>query len=299
MKWARRLLNRLVVYGIAVLPDRWQTLAIRHVLTRRFFLRSGRWPNIESPQSFNENILRRIIYDRDPRLKIMCDKIAVRVYIKDRVGEAFVVPILGQWATSRALVLDGLPNTFVLKPSHSSGQVALIRGDFNRLELKAKARLWLSIDYFSRSLEWGYLGVPRRIIAEPFLRGPDGGPAVEVQVQVVKGRTVQIGIITGERGTATRFGDWFYSDGTRHPGRQRQPLRHDPLPSIVFDEIVPVAEKIAKDFDQMRVDFYLTDQGPKIGELTPYHSGAYANFDPPELDFEIGALWTEPTKFQS
>lgn len=283
---------RITFDGIARLPDPWQTLAIRQVLTRRFFLRHGRLPNIKTPQSFNENILRRIIYDRDPRLKIVCDKIAVRAFIKDQVGEALVVPILRQWTDSQVIVWDGLPDNFVLKPSHSSGQVSIVRGDFNRLKLEAEARLWLSKDYFSRSLEWGYLGVPRRIIAEPLLCGPDGGPATEVQVQVVKGHTVQIGIITGERGTATRFGDWFYSDGTRHPGRKRQPLRHNPLPSIVWDQIVPIAEKVAEDFDQMRVDFYITDRGPKIGELTPYHSGAHANFDPPELDFEIGALWS-------
>ena len=54
-----------------------------------------------------------------------------------------------------------------------------------------------------------------------------------------------------------------------------------------------MAEKIAKGFDQLRVDFFVTSEGLKIGELTVYHGAGRSNFDPPELDAELGQMWTQ------
>ncbi len=269
-----------------------QDRAIRYLLCRRFHRLIGHWPDLDAPRSFSEYILRRIIHDRDPRLKILCDKVALRSYIATALGPEFVVPLLGVWDNADAIDWTRLPERFVLKPSHFSGPVQLVRGPYDGHKLARWAKRWLAQDYFHRSLEWGYLGAPRRILAEPLLIGPDGGPALEVQVQVVAGQTVLIGLVTGERGTPDRYGDWFYPDGTRPANRARQPLRHGPLPQGILRDVVPLAQKVATGFSQLRVDFYLTDQGPRIGELTPYDSGGHRRFDPPGLDFELGALWS-------
>lgn len=268
------------------------TAAIEHELRRRHARRRGSKLRLDPPVSFNEHIIHRIIHDRDPRLKTVCDKLAVRELIRQRLGERYVVPLLGLWDSARDIDWRRMPRRFIVKPSHASGAVVLVCPPLCPPPPEDVLERWLAWDYAKATFEWGYAGLPRRILAEPLLVGPHGGQPLEVQVQVVRGRTIQIGLITGFKGTASRYGDWFYADGRRHPGRRREPLRHGPLPAYVRTEIVPLAEHIARDFAQMRVDFYVTHEGLKIGELTPYSGGGWSNFDPPELDEEMGGLWS-------
>jgi hypothetical protein len=47
----------------------------------------GYYPNLKNPRSFNEKILWKKVYDRNPLLPIVSDKYRVREYIKEVLGE--------------------------------------------------------------------------------------------------------------------------------------------------------------------------------------------------------------------
>ena len=72
---------------------------VRAKLEKRYTEHHGIAPRLDSPVSFNEHILHRIIYYRDPRLKVICDKLAVRDFILQHAGPASLVPLLGVWDT--------------------------------------------------------------------------------------------------------------------------------------------------------------------------------------------------------
>lgn len=289
----RRAGDAVIARGLGLCPDPLRRIGVGHVLSRRFAAVMGSRPHRDPPQSFNERILHRIIHDRDPRLRIICDKLALRGFIAETLGPSFVVPLIASWSGAEEFDFAALPSSFVLKPNQWSGHCILVRqkDEADVRHLAEQAAGWLRRDYFHVSLEWGHLGLPRHVLVEPLLTGPDGGRVLEVQVQVVRGRAIHVGVITGDRGTPERYGDWFYPDGTRHPGRRRAPLRHGPLPAVVLEQAVPVAERIGGLFEQMRVDVYVTPDGVKIGELSPYHAAGRAKFDPPELDLELGRRW--------
>jgi hypothetical protein len=284
----RRMLRRVPVIGQRM---------ICASLEQRYKNRHGLAPRLNPPVSFNEHILHRIIYDRDPRLKVICNKLAVRDFIRKHAGPEFVVPLLGVWKDPTEIDWDSLPQRFVLKPNHASGPVAIVLGDSDRNPdlLTESACNWLSYDYFDKSLEWAYLGIPRRILAEPLLTGPEGGPPTEAQVLVFFGKAAYIRVLTGKKLTPDRRDNWFDATGTRLP------LCHDaiPLGDFVLSEgdvriLVPVAERVSAGFSHLRVDFYLTNDGPKIGELTPYHAGGTAMWDPPNWDEKLGRVWDCP-----
>ena len=86
----------------------------------------GVFPRLNPPVSFTEHITHRIIFDRDPRLPIVCDKLAVRGLIEERVGKEYVVPLLGVWERPTEIAWHTLPKKFVLKPNHASGFVAIV-----------------------------------------------------------------------------------------------------------------------------------------------------------------------------
>jgi hypothetical protein len=284
--WQVRRLRRLPLVGPRL---------ARRELARRYETWHGAPPRLDPPIGFSEHVLHRMLYDRDPRLRLLNDKLRVREIIAERAGAAFVVPLLGAWDSADAVPWRDLPLPCVVKPSHSSGAVALLRREEDRdpARLAALARHWLATDYFDVSLEWGYRNLPRRVLAEPMLRGPDGGDPPEAQVLAFGGRPELIRVMIGPKATPERLDAWFDTDGVRLPLRmKRQPGDHT-LARETAHRLCATAAKLAAGFAHLRVDFYLTDEGPKVGELTPYMLGGSGRFQPAEWDLRLGRLWAE------
>ena len=63
------------------------------------------------------------------------------------------------------------------------------------------------------------------------------------------------------------------------------------IKSDIMCSAVELAEFISADFSSLRVDLYLTSDGLKIGELTPYTNGGGTRWNPRTLDDTLGMLW--------
>jgi tetratricopeptide (TPR) repeat protein len=251
----------------------------------------GVLPRLNPPISFNERILHRIIFDRDPKLRIVCDKLAARRLIKERAGAEYIISLLGVWERPTEIIWHALPQKYVLKPSHSSGPFAIVDQSIgvNIEQLTAAAEQWLSYDYFERSLEWGYRGLPRRILAEPFLNSSKGDAAPEVQVHTFSGKAGLFCVLVGAKHTPDRRQWWF--DVTGRQVAIYGTRAEFQLSDRDRQEMVEIAERISRDFSSLRVDFYMTSNGLKIGELTPYTYGGLFRWRSLEIDEKLGQLW--------
>lgn len=252
---------------------------------------------LDPPAGFNELIVHRLLYDRDPLLKRICDKVAVRDIIRERAGEEYLVPLLGVWSKPADIPWHALPDHFVLKPSHGSGYAAVVRqaSDRDPAALAKQAREWLRHDYFDQSLEWGYRDVPRRILAEPLLVGPDNGQPVEAQAMTFGGKAAMIRVLTGVKATPDRSDNWFDTDGVKLSFHSLQIKRGDyQLDPKIARRLVAIAERVAVGFSQLRVDFYITKDGLRIGELTPYHGAGRNPWSAPGCNAYFGRLWRNP-----
>jgi len=269
---------------------------VRRALERRYHGWHGVTPQLDPPRSFNEHVIARILRDRDPRLQIICDKVAMRDVVRAALGPEALVPLLGVWDDPAEVPWESLPLPFVIKPNHASGLVHFVRTaeDVRHATLTAMARSWLALDYYDSTFEWGYRGIRPRLIAEPVLRGPDGNTPAEAQVFTFGGRGRLLRVTTGLRQTPERRDNWYDTDGVRQPIR----LLRNAAGTYVLDRemahrLVAMAEAVATGFVQLRVDFYLTDGGPRIGELTPYSVAGATDWSPRDVDLRLGALWTE------
>ena len=70
------VLNKLVY----VLPDEWY-------IYLRFKHRVGYWPHLSNPRSFNEKLQWLKLNYHNPIMQQLVDKLAVREYIKENIGE--------------------------------------------------------------------------------------------------------------------------------------------------------------------------------------------------------------------
>lgn len=275
-------------------------------LVARYVRCQGRPPRLDPPQTFNEHLTYRILYDRDPRLKILCDKLRVRGFIEQALGPGYTTPLLGAWDHPAQISWDRLPQQFVLKPNHSSGPFEIVEDlhTADRAQLVLKATEWLRRDYFDISFEWGYRDLPRRVLAEPLLRFIDGGAPVEIDVFCFGGRAEYLRVFYGSKFAPERCDAWFDAKGHRQALRCNtvRPMEEVINPSkvdlvteharSVWPDLLRLSETIAGSFRHLRVDFYLTDQGIRIGELTAYTNGGTNRFSPPEWDARIGRLYS-------
>lgn len=68
-----------------------------------------------------------------------------------------------------------------------------------------------------------------------------------------------------------------------YPGEAVRPPR--------LDEMIHVAETVARDIDFVRVDLYASAEWVRVGELTFYPGGGFEAFEPDEYDLSIGRKW--------
>lgn len=265
----------------------------RNAFARVYEARLGKPLRLDPPRSWSAHITHRLLHDRDPRLKTVCDKAATKRWVAGLLGEDRVVPSLAIWSEEAEIDFAALPAAFALKPSHMSGAFEAVP-DKSAADLGALAetcRAWLKRDYFDQSLEWGYRGVPRRVLVEPLMTKRGTG-LVEVQAHVFRGRVGLMCQLWGTKRTPERAQYMFDRQGrplsirTVKGTYRRENHFRDHLP-----EILRMAETMARDFTDLRVDVFLTDSGPRINELTAYPNAGTRAWNPPELDERLGALF--------
>jgi hypothetical protein len=224
---------------------------------------------------------------------VICDKVAVRKFVRDIVGSKYVLPLLGVYEHPREIDWQTLPEKFVLKPSHASGWIRIVDQSLgaNKDELRKVAEQWLIRDYFNVGLEWGYRGIPRRLLVEPFLQSPSGTQALEIEIYIFAGRAALINLINGMKNTPDRRHAWFDVTGRRIQVDMGYPAANITIQRDIFRCAVELAEFISADFSSLRLDLYLTDDGLKIGELTPYTNGGTTMWNPRTLDELLGTFW--------
>ena len=130
--------------------------------------------NLENPQTFNEKIQWLKLYDSTPIKTQLADKYLVRDYIKEKIGEEYLVPLLGAWDKFDDIDFDKLPDKFVLKCNHGSGWNIIVtdKNNFDRAEAKKKMDTWMQKNFaFCAGFELHYKNIKPKIIAEKFIEG--------------------------------------------------------------------------------------------------------------------------------
>src|SRR5699024_8624847 len=114
-------------------PDRWYLkLMFRYRLDERL--------NLKKPETFNEKLQWLKLYNRNPDYTHMVDKFEVRKYIQEKIGEEYLIPLLGVYNTVEEIDFSALPNQFVLKCTHDSGRIIICKNkkyiDINNIKRK-------------------------------------------------------------------------------------------------------------------------------------------------------------------
>src|SRR5262245_33341589 len=107
--------------------DRPADLLMSRMCTPAFRLAHGYWPNLDHPKSFTEKLFYRMLYDRDPMMTLLSDKLGLRDYVAKKVGSDCLIPLLWTGRNSNDIPFRDLPKKFVIKANHGCDFNIIVR----------------------------------------------------------------------------------------------------------------------------------------------------------------------------
>ena len=251
-----------------------------------------RLPDLKHPKTFNEKIAWRKLYQHDPRFRVFSDKISVKAEVAGLIGEQHVIPTLWTGDAPEAIPFDELAPPYVVKVNHSSGRSLFIRTpqDVKKQATASSIREQLTSSHARRLREWGYLGIPPRVLVERTVETPDGDLPADYKFFIYHGRAHFIQFDCDRtRGLKLNFYD---REWNLLPAKLRYPRTLAPVPKPQnLARMIELAERIAAQFDFVRVDLYSPPQGILFGEVTFYPNAGLEPFTPQEWDTTFGEPW--------
>lgn len=262
-------------------------------LEAAFRARFGRKLNLNNPETFNEKLQWLKLYNRKPEYTKMVDKYLVRDYVKEKIGEEYLIPLLGVWDDPEKIDFDELPMQFVLKCNHNSGLGMCICKDKNSLDInkvKEELKKGINQNYYLTSREWPYKDVPRRIIAEKYMVDESGYELKDYKFYCFDSKVKLVMInsdrMSSEKTKANYFDEnyqpldfvWGYENAEIPPQKPEK-----------FEEMKYLAEKLSEGISHVRIDFYQTPSGIYFGEITFFDGSGFDAIEPIEWDYKIGS----------
>ena len=281
----RRIINKLIVYGVFnFLPD-------EQYLKMRYWLELGKKLDLKNPQTFNEKLQWLKLYDRNPEYTKMVDKYEVRKYIAEKIGEEYLIPLLGVWDNFDDIDFDKLPDQFVLKCTHDSGGLVICK-DKSEIDIEAvrkKINKCLKRNFYKLSREWPYKNVKPRIIAEKFMVDESGTELKDYKIFCFGGEPKALFVAT-DRPHDTRF-DFFDMEFNHLPFLNGHPNAVKEIKKPAgFEKMSKLAKKLSEGMSQVRIDFYDINGKVYFGEITFFHWSGMVPFEPEEWDYKFGDM---------
>jgi len=250
----------------------------------------GKKLNLHNPKDFNEKIQWLKVYYHPPILNQLVDKYAVREYVKEKIGEAYLNEVYFVYNNAQELDLELLPHQFVLKATHGSNMHLLVKNknEVNKRRMKFLMNKWMRRNlYYTSGQEWVYKDVKPRIIAENYMDA-EGGRLIDYKIFCFSGhpKFIQESKYVENTHCVTHYDlDWNRLDfklelRPTFEGAIEKPSK--------LKEMIEIAKCLSGNFPFIRVDLYSIKKKIVFGELTCYPGDGRYNFMPKSFNRQLG-----------
>lgn len=288
-------------FYVDLLYRRWTAFQLNRMTEEEFLAEDiekeiGRKLDLENPRSFTEKLnWIRIHGDIEPYY-IYADKLLVRKYIAEKVGEQYLVPLLGVWDNADDIDFDKLPDRFVLKATHGCGYNVLCT-DKSSLPIKLSRKQlnsWLRENYGEMKRERQYRHCQPRIFCEEYLDEPGG--LYDYKFYCFHGVPMYCQCI-GERNLNAFKCDFYDMDWNLMPFTFPI-LVHHSHPHLdkpkekpaAHATMLEIARKLSAGFAFIRIDLYCVADKVYCGEITIIPANGQGLIVPDEWNLKVGAL---------
>ena len=250
-------------------------------LKRLFKARMGCDCDLDNPRLFNEKLQWLKLNDHNFIYTNMVDKAEAKRYVAERIGNEYIIKTLGLWEKFEDIEFDTLPKSFVLKCTHDSGGVVIVKDknsmDYNGICRKITKRLNKS--FYSLRREWPYKAVKPRIIAEEYMEDEKTKELRDYKFFCFNGEP-KCYKVDFDRFINHRA-NYFDTDGNiLEIGEEVCPPDFEKKiekPSNL-ETMLEFAKILSKGLPFLRVDFYEVNEKIYFGELTFYPASGFGKF---------------------
>lgn len=257
-----------------------------------YYLEIGKRLDLRNPKTMNEKLQWLKLYNRKPEYTTMVDKIMVKEYIANIIGDNYIVPLLGVWDTPDQIDFDSLPDKFVLKTNHSGGNTGVVivsdKTKTNKDAIKKKLRISLRSDIYRRYREWPYKNVDKKVFAEAYL----GDDVADYKFYCYNGYVDAVMICVDRQLGDPKFyffdKDWKLK---RYNKRGKDAPEDFTLPKPDgIDKMFELASILSRNIPFARVDFYNINGKIYFGEITFFPASGFDKNRLPESDLLFGEM---------
>lgn len=266
-----------------------------------FRCKMGYWMDFDKPKTFCEKLQWLKLYNRDPLYTTLVDKFAVKKWVADKIGEEYVIPMLGAWNNANEIDFESLPNQFVLKTTNGGGGDVVICKDKSKFDKKNAAKhlnQGLKKGIYNKLREWPYKNVPPRIIAEKYIEfekssnNNDSSDLVDYKFFCFNGIPKFCQVIRNRNTKETI--DFYDMEWNHMPFVGLNPAAKNGLNPVAkpknLKDMISICEKLSEGFPFIRVDLYNVDGKIYFGELTFYPASGFGVLKPDEWYYKLGDM---------
>ena len=270
---------------------------MRFLKTHKYF------PNFKAPQTFSEKLIVRKFSIEPKQLSKFVDKFTVREYVKNSIGEQYLIPLIKSVTHLNVDDFDNLPKSFVMKTSNGGGgENVLIVEDKEELDLDKICKqfnAYLKIKVGKIVDEHFYDVETPRIVFEKLIKLDGGGYPSDFKLHIFQGNPDDTEKVIVQV-DADRFENHkrsLFSEELELLNYNIQP-KYDPVSSNYnfpnnMGDLILLAKKLASPFKYVRVDMYNVDGVIYFGELTFCHGSGWEPFSSKRVDELWGSYWHE------
>ena len=286
----RRFKMPLGAYAVIV-----SVLGEKLYLRLKYRYRTGRWPNLKTPERFSEKLQWLKLNDRRPLMHTLADKLAAKAWVTETIGSEYVIPVKKVIGGVENLTTEQLPDfPFVLKFNHDSGGVKVCRSEAD-FDLAAMRAFYGARDksFYYMNLEWEYKDITPTLFAEEYIDDPsNSGVLRDYKIHCFSGEPQLIQVLSDRWNQIKE--DWLSPDWQPVDIWYASEHRSEPERPKELAEMLALARKLAQPFPYVRVDLYVTGDRILVGEFTFRPYGGFMQWKPDQADIEVGRMLTLP-----
>lgn len=236
-----------------------------------FAVQHGYRMDFKNPKTLDEKLNWMLVHSIGPECAVYADKIGVREFVEKKGLGGLLPEVYGVWSHTGEIPFNKLPDQFVLKCNHASGELyyEIVR-DKSAVDwpsvLKRLEKM-LHTNYAKTHCEYQYGYITPRIYAEEFLDDGREDRMTDFKVYCYYGKPHCIMTCTDRSRSMKRIfydPDWNYLD-YEEGASPKDAVVEKPKGLAVMLEAAAV---LSRTFPFARVDFYDVDGKVYFGEIT-------------------------------
>ena len=267
-----------------------------HRINQRFLEENGYEMDWMNPTTFNHHI-QLLKFELGKDVSNLTDKIKVRDYVADRIGEEYLIPLVGTFDSIEDFNFESDTKDMVIKTNHGSGpnHCEILPSSKSKEEIVDKFNQAISKQYYG--IEWGefqYVNIQPRIIVEQRIGGKDRSPNdFKFHIFNSESSTKWFLQVNSDRSTVLKANIFDMNFSKIDVIYDGLPNGDVTLPSIeTLNLMLAIAKRLADGHRYVRVDLYLADNRIFFGELTFTPGCGFTEFSDFKISKRFGSYFT-------